>query len=63
MFRSKPASQFVEQYHSVVSYALNMENLISKYFFFFVISKNNKEICDVFSAHFTNQLTGFWATL
>jgi hypothetical protein len=32
MFTIKPASQFVEQFHNVVSCALNMEDLISKYF-------------------------------
>jgi hypothetical protein len=32
MFRLKPASQFVELYNSVVSCALNMEDLISNNF-------------------------------
>jgi hypothetical protein len=30
MFRFKPASQFAERCYSVVSRALNMENIISK---------------------------------
>jgi hypothetical protein len=36
MFRFKPASQFVEQYHNVVSCALNMEGLILNNFCKFV---------------------------
>jgi hypothetical protein len=32
MFRFKPATQFVERYHSVVSCALNTEDLISNNF-------------------------------
>jgi hypothetical protein len=32
MFRFRPAIQHVERYHSVVTCALNMEHLISKYF-------------------------------
>jgi hypothetical protein len=34
-FRFKPASQFVERYHSVESYAINMEDLISNKFYKF----------------------------
>jgi hypothetical protein len=37
MFRFKPGSQFAERYHSVVSRALNMGDVISNYF-----SKFNK---------------------
>jgi hypothetical protein len=32
MFTFKPANQFVERYQSVMSYALNMEDLISNNF-------------------------------
>jgi hypothetical protein len=32
MFEFKPANQFVERYHSVVSYTLNVEDLISNNF-------------------------------
>jgi hypothetical protein len=32
MFRLKPASQFVERHHGIVSCALNMKNLSSKNF-------------------------------
>jgi hypothetical protein len=38
MYRFKPASQFVERHHSVLSYALNMENFC----------KFSKEISNVF---------------
>jgi hypothetical protein len=32
MLRFKPVSQFAEEYHSVVSFALNMKNLLSNNF-------------------------------
>jgi hypothetical protein len=46
MFRIKPATQSVELYHSVVSRALNMEDLILN--IIFVNSLNNKGIYNVF---------------
>jgi hypothetical protein len=55
MFRFKPASQFVERCHSLMSYALNMEDLISN-------SLYNKDILTYFSLHFTNQLNDFCTT-
>jgi hypothetical protein len=39
---AKPATKFVERYRSVVSSALNMEDLISNFFFFFVNSMSNE---------------------
>jgi hypothetical protein len=55
----QPASQFVEQYHGVVSCVFNMEDLILNNFV--------KSISDQFimylSVHFTNQLTDFLATV
>jgi hypothetical protein len=47
MFRFTPASQFVEPYHSAVSCALKMEDLIPN-FFFFLNRISNKEISDLF---------------
>jgi hypothetical protein len=45
MFGFKLASQFSERYHSVVSCAPHMEDLVSNNF---VNSSSNKEISDVF---------------
>jgi hypothetical protein len=59
-FRSKPARKFAEQYHSVVSSALTMEDLILIILFVNLVS--NKRFIDI-SVHFTDQLTDFWATL
>jgi hypothetical protein len=44
-FIFKPVSQFVERYHRVLSWALNMEDLISSSF---VNLLSNKEISSVF---------------
>jgi hypothetical protein len=44
MFRFKRANQFVERYHSFVSCALNMEDLISNN----VNSVSKKEISKIF---------------
>jgi hypothetical protein len=60
MFRYKPAIQFVEPYHCVVSCALNMGDLISN---ISVNSVSNKEIRSYFSVHFNNQLIYFWGIL
>lgn len=60
MFRFKPATQFAEQYHNTVSCALKEEDLILSNF---CNSVSNKEISNAFSAHFTNKLTEFLATL
>jgi hypothetical protein len=57
MFRFKPTSQSVERYHTVVSYTLNMEDLISKYIY--IIMKFITHL----KVHFINELTEFWPTL
>jgi hypothetical protein len=44
MFRFKPASQYVEGYHSVAGCAFNMEDLIRD---IFLNATSNKEMCDV----------------
>jgi hypothetical protein len=54
MFRFKPASQFVERYHSVMQ---------SSFRTYLLHSVSSKEICNYFSVHFTNKLTDFWVTL
>jgi hypothetical protein len=56
MFRFKPASRFVEGYHSAVSCGLNMKDLIS---INFCKSCKYKEIPNAFSVHFRKQLTDF----
>jgi hypothetical protein len=60
MIRFKPASQSVAQYHSVVSCAVNMEDLFRTIFCKLVI---NKYILNVLSVHFTNKSTDYWVTL
>jgi hypothetical protein len=45
MFRFKPASRFLERYHSVVNCAMNTENPISNNF---VNSESNKDISKMF---------------
>jgi hypothetical protein len=56
MFRFESASQFTRvRYHSVESYALNMEDLIYKKMFVNSISK--KIFLTYFSVHFTKHLT------
>jgi hypothetical protein len=45
MFRFKPASQFVEWYHSAVGYALNMEVSFRT---IYVDSISNNEISKIF---------------
>jgi hypothetical protein len=60
MLRFKPAIQFVEQYHSVVSCALNMEDrILNNYFVNSVI----KKFLTCSNAYLTNQLTDFRAIL
>jgi hypothetical protein len=54
MLRFKSAIQFVERYHSVVSYAMNMNDLFSNNF---VNSICDKEISKVFYVNVTNQLS------
>jgi hypothetical protein len=56
MFRFKPTSQFVEEYHNIVSWALNIEDLIKKKS---VNSVSNKEIYILFTVYFTKKLTDF----
>jgi hypothetical protein len=55
-------SQFVQRYHSVMNCALNIEDLIS-IFFFFVNSVSKNEICNISQCTFSMQLTDMWVTL
>jgi hypothetical protein len=61
MLRFTLAHQYTEQYHNVVSCALNIEDLISNNFF--LIQHVIKKFPAYFSARFTNQLTDSWAIL
>jgi hypothetical protein len=60
MIRYKPASQFVERYHSVVSGALNM---VISFRINPVNPISNYDTSKVFSIDFTSQLTEFWTSL
>jgi hypothetical protein len=59
-FTFKPASKSVELYRSVVSSALNMEDLISNSF---VNSISNKDICNVFYYIYIFRTSYLWGNL
>jgi hypothetical protein len=61
MFRFKPANQFPERYHGVLSCTLNIEDLFSN--IFLEIQWVIQKLLSYFIVQFTNQLLDFRVTL